>query len=201
MPGEKARDAGLTLQEECRRGMAECIDRFQSELKARSEAMNEINDMFEAIHAKSLICGTEEELRESIPKLTNFYDELSEPDLLMEIPRLRRHLKAADVNEENAKEWSAWKFLTFIAEWDFIQSLPTLSLSLKLFLTICVSVASCERSFSTLKLIKTYKRSTMSQSRLSGLSILSIENEIARDIDFDEVINNFAAIKSRKKKL
>nr|CAI5858450.1 unnamed protein product [Callosobruchus analis] len=35
-----------------------------------------------------------------------------------------------------------------------------------------VSVASCERSFSKLKLIKTYLRSTMGQERLSGLAIL-----------------------------
>jgi len=41
--------------------------------------------------------------------------------------------------------------LAFIAEWDFIESLPNFMLTLKLFLTI-VSVASCERSFSKLKL-------------------------------------------------
>ena len=44
-------------------------------------------------------------------------------------------------------------------------------------LTIPVTVASAERSFSKLKLIKSYLRSTMSQDRLSGLAILPIEKE------------------------
>ncbi len=48
-----------------------------------------------------------------------------------------------------------------------------------IFLTIPVTVASAERSFSKLKLIKNYFRSTMSQEKLSTLSILSIENELA----------------------
>uniref|UniRef100_A0A096MHE8 HAT C-terminal dimerisation domain-containing protein n=1 Tax=Poecilia formosa TaxID=48698 RepID=A0A096MHE8_POEFO len=52
-----------------------------------------------------------------------------------------------------------------------------------LFLTLPVSVASSERSFSKLKIIKNYLRSTMGQERLSGLAILSIENERAKKMD------------------
>ncbi|ESO02949.1 hypothetical protein HELRODRAFT_81078, partial [Helobdella robusta] len=77
---------------------------------------------------------------------------------------------------------------------------PYLSVSLQLFLTICVSVASCERSFSKLKIIKNYLRSTMGQSRLSDLAILSIERDLAKKVDFDEVINKFASLKARKGK-
>ena len=180
--------------------MLECIDRFHSELQIRSRAVKEIAAMFEAVQTKSLVSATEEELQESIPKLTTFYDEVSENELLLEIPRLRRHLKAAEIDPKNVKDWSILDVLAFIVKWDFVESLPNLALSLKLFLTICVSVASCERSFSKLKLIKTYLRSAMGQSRLSDLAILSIENELAKDIDFDEVINKFAALKARKGK-
>ncbi|KAA3480784.1 zinc finger MYM-type protein 1-like [Gossypium australe] len=45
------------------------------------------------------------------------------------------------------------------------------------FLTVLMTVASAERSISKLKLIKTYLRSSMSQERLNGLTILSIEND------------------------
>ena len=38
MPGEEARDIGLSLQGEIRRGMLECIDRFYEELVTRSNA-------------------------------------------------------------------------------------------------------------------------------------------------------------------
>ena len=67
-------------------------------------------------------------------------------------------------------------------------------------MTVCVSVASCERSFSKLKLIKNYLRATMTQSRLINLGILAIEHEAIQYINFDEVIAEFAAAKARKKK-
>ena len=198
MAGEQLRDAGLTMQEENRRAMLECIDRFHSELQIRSTAIKEVADMFEVVQSKSLLSATEEELLVSVPKLTTFYDELCEVELLKEIPRLRRHLQGADIDLNKAKDWSVFNVLKFIAEWDFLESLPILSLSLQLFLTICVSVASCERSFSKLKLIKNYLRSTMEQSRLSDLALLSIESDMVEDIDFDSVIDRFAGVKTRK---
>lgn len=73
---EKTRDAGLTLQEDNKRAMLECTDRFHSELHIRSRAIKEVAAMFEAVQAKSLISASEEELLVSIPKLTTFYDEL-----------------------------------------------------------------------------------------------------------------------------
>ena len=156
--------------------------------------------MFEAVQAKSLISATEEELLKSIPRLSTLYDELSEEELLLEIPRLRRHLKAAEIDLKEAEDWSVLDVLKFVAEWDFIESLPYLTLSLRLFVTICVSVASCERSFSKLNLIKNYLRSTMGQSRLSDLAMLSIESDSAQEIDFDDVINKFSVLKARKVK-
>jgi hypothetical protein len=200
MAGEQLRDAGLSLREENSREMLECIDRFHSELQMRSKAIKEVADMFAAVQPKSLLSASQEELLVSVPKLTSFYDELSEDELLKEIPRFRRHLKAADIDLHKAMDWSLFDVLQFIAEWGFLESLPILSLSLQLFLTICVSVASCERSFSKLKLIKNYLRSTMGQSRLSDLALLSIESETVKDIDFDEVIDRFAALKTRKGK-
>ena len=70
-----------------------------------------------------------------------------------------------------------------------------------LFLTLPVTVASAERSFSKLKLIKTYLRNTMQQDRLSGLTILSIENAVARQLDVSQIIDDFASRKARLRKI
>ena len=51
---------------------------------------------------------------------------------------------------------------------------------LQLALTIPVTTASCERSFSSLKRIKLYLRSRMGQERLSNLAVLAIEREADR---------------------
>jgi hypothetical protein len=63
-----------------------------------------------------------------------------------------------------------------------------------------VTVASAEITFSKLKLIKSYLRSTMSQERLSGLAILSIERNMLEKIDYKNLINNFASKRARKMK-
>jgi len=72
---------------------------------------------------------------------------------------------------------------------------------LRLFLTVGISVASCEKSFSKLKIIKNDLRSNMSQLRLSNLAILSIEQEITNQLDFDDIINEFSSHKVRTIKL
>ena len=54
---------------------------------------------------------------------------------------------------------------------------PTLCIAYRLLLTIGFSIASCKRSFSKLKLIKTCIRSSMLQERLMSLTLISIERE------------------------
>ena len=49
-----------------------------------------------------------------------------------------------------------------------------------------------------LKLIKSYLKSTMCQERLSGLAILLIENELLEELEYKNLINQFASQKARK---
>jgi hypothetical protein len=62
-----------------------------------------------------------------------------------------------------------------------------------------VTVASAEQSFSKLKLVKNYLRNTISQERLNNISILNIERERTEELNIDQIINNFANQKARKK--
>ncbi|KYQ54156.1 hypothetical protein ALC60_06953 [Trachymyrmex zeteki] len=80
----------------------------------------------------------------------------------------------------------------------FYRNATHLTVILRIFLTISVSVATCERSFSKLKFIKTYLRSTMSQVRLNGLALLSIERDVTKDVEFREVIKEFASTEVRE---
>lgn len=75
---------------------------------------------------------------------------------------------------------------------------PNVWISLRILLTFPVTVASGERSFSKLKLIKNYLRSTMCQEQLNNLAKLSIESCLAKKLKFDKLINKFASVKSRK---
>ena len=65
---------------------------------------------------------------------------------------------------------------------------PNMNILYRLILTLPVTSSSCERSFSTLKLIKTRLRSMMCEDRLSNLLLLSVEDNrmksIPRVLDF-----------------
>jgi len=76
--------------------------------------------------------------------------------------------------------------------------LPNVSEALRVLLTVPVTVASGERSFSKLKLIKTYLRADTARQRLVGLAMLSIENGIASQLDFSNLMTTFANSKARK---
>ena len=52
---------------------------------------------------------------------------------------------------------------------------PNVFIALQIMLTCPSTVASAEKSFSKLKLIKTFNRSHMTNSRLSSLAMLSME--------------------------
>ena len=67
--------------------------------------------------------------------------------------------------------------LPFMIEKQISPALPNLSILYKIYLTLPVTSATAERSFSRKKLIKSYFRSTMSYERLSGLALLSIERD------------------------
>ena len=70
------------------------------------------------------------------------------------------------------------------------EAFPWLLELLQISLTISVSTAKCERSFSTLKRIKSYLRSTMSEKRLNN--ILSIEHDLCQKLDLELVVTEFA---------
>jgi hypothetical protein len=71
----------------------------------------------------------------------------------------------------------------------------------RIYLSLMISNCSGERSFSKLKLIKSQLRPSMAQNRLNSLTLLSVENELLRNIDLSLLINDFALKKSRKQNM
>jgi hypothetical protein len=74
------------------------------------------------------------------------------------------------------------------------QCFPTVVKCYQIAMTIGVSSASAERSFSSLKKVKNYLRSTMTQERLTNLAILYIERELSSKLfdELDELVIKFA---------
>ena len=57
-----------------------------------------------------------------------------------------------------------------------------------------------ERSFSALKRLKSPLLSSLAQDKLKGLALLTMESELTRSLDFEDVLNEFVNSKSRKRK-
>jgi hypothetical protein len=74
-------------------------------------------------------------------------------------------------------------------------------IAIRIYLTIPVNNCQGERSFSTLSRVKNHLRVTMSQTRLDALSVMCIEAEFVRKLDFNELINEFAERKTRRRSL
>ena len=78
---------------------------------------------------------------------------------------------------------------------------PNVQIALRIFLCTLASNCSAERSFSCLRRIKTYLRSSLCQERLNILAILAIESDLTKSLDYDAIIDKFADLKSRARPL
>ncbi|KAJ8895795.1 hypothetical protein PR048_001133 [Dryococelus australis] len=78
---------------------------------------------------------------------------------------------------------------------------PKLQNIFQIALTIPVSSASSERSFSVLKRLKTYLRNTMGQEWLASQALLAIEKEDSKKVCRNCIINEFAFKSNRRLEL
>lgn len=73
---------------------------------------------------------------------------------------------------------------------------PNILVLLQILATLPVSAATAERSFSTLRRVKTWLRSNMGEERLTRLALLNIHKNIP--INVDEIISKFGKTKQRR---
>lgn len=76
---------------------------------------------------------------------------------------------------------------------------PNLNYLLGLFSVLPVTVSTAERSFSTMKLIKTTLRNSTGDERLNNLALIHINHDIASNLDVKDVIDSFCKDKRRIK--
>ena len=75
---------------------------------------------------------------------------------------------------------------------------PDLFEVVKIIATLPVTVASCERAHSKVKIINTYLRASMSDQRLEHLVKISMERDIADKIELDSLLELFKTSGNRK---
>lgn len=118
-----------------------------------------------------------------------------------DIVRLKTELSVMYSSSE-FREKSVTDIMQFMHTNKVYMGMPEVYKLIQLVVTIPATTSSAERSFSALRRINTYCRSTQGQERLSSLAILSIEKELLAKIKlqstfYDQVIEEFVK-KSRR---
>ncbi len=68
---------------------------------------------------------------------------------------------------------------------------PNLSIAIRILLILPITVATGERPFSKLKIIKNYLTTMSTQNRINELAMLAIEHELSNKLDLKEIIRDF----------
>ena len=181
---------------ELRRLYFQILDQVSGSLKARfrDHGVLEIAELVDPARFEHLRTD-ESATRRTMQVVNRYYPGMfDEPALLNE---LRAIWGFQDMRLEPQN------LLKYMLKQSLENAFPQVCKLLKLVLTIKPTTVAEERSFSTLRRIKSYLRSTMSQDRLSALTRISIEGQLVADLSKsgrlgDLVINKFAGKKDRR---
>lgn len=195
LDSEESSDAGLPMVAEFKRVATEVLDRLLMEMKERFKRLRDHVDRFGFLLQTDVLLSStsmdEENLEKDCADFALFYDELQPKPLFNDIIDARVLFlckEAPKTPGDTLKKLAAYGS----------DVCPNLVTAIRILVTMGTSIASSERSFSKLKLIKTYLRSTMTEDRLSSLALMSIESDILDKVNIDELINDFAAKKARR---
>ena len=94
------------------------------------------------------------------------------------------------------EKYSPLATLGHIRSAGIFETFPNVDFVYRLYLTLPSANTTGERSFSVLKRVRNELRSTICEEKLCALSLLCIESDLTKDIDFQDVIDDFAKMKS-----
>lgn len=163
------------------------LDHLISELNTRFSSVSEVSHL-EGLIPSNFSNHTIEEVLEAA---NIYYEDISASSLELsaEIGLWREHWKSA-IPKDLPK---SCEIALSKCNRDFF---PNVAILLQRFATLPVTTASTERSFSSLRRIKTYLRSTMTEDRLNGIALAHIHKK--RKIDVDKVLHHFSQTKPRR---
>lgn len=184
------------------------IDKLCAALTQRLAAYSDLREKFGFLSEISNKTNTE--LKAAAEKLVSSYPKDLEAGLESELLQFAHLIKSIPRDSSESAPSSGGvkaaqrqspelEMYKIIHRHDMVETFANVEIVLRLYLCMFVTNCTGERSFSKLKLLKNYLRNTMGQDRLSSLTLLSIEHEKLRVLDFTDVIKQFASKKARKK--
>jgi hypothetical protein len=126
-----------------------------------------------------------------------FYSsDLDKDRLNVQLDMLRTHFKTSDHTTVVLSDIFSYLRQLAIPARELFSEVVTL---VRILLVIPATNATSERSFSALRRIKTYLRSTMTQERLNNLMVLHIHKNRTDALDLKQVANEFSVSRERRR--
>lgn len=175
------------------------LDRLITELQSRCSSYKLIFEKFSFllnICDQSIDTSTEDFIKEATNFQQFYKDDIEEETFPLECIHFRNYIKNAI---EEGFDCNSTNLLGFIRDRNLEDLFPNVNIALQLYLTMAVTNCTAERSFSYLKRIKNYLRSNLTEDKLDDFGVLCIEGDFLNSLDYEDVINEFAAMKSRRK--
>jgi hypothetical protein len=172
------------------------LDRLRAELERRHNAYLNFKEKFSFLTRMDQLSTTK--VIEKAQSLVQNYPNDLEDDLVQECVHFYSHV-SSNKTAEKPESTSLFNLSTFLRNQSLCNVYPNLDIALRIALCTPATNCSGERSFSCLKRMKNYQRSSLSQEKLNSLALLYIEAEIMNTINYDDIIDDFANKKSRKK--
>lgn len=168
------------------------LDRISSELQKRSIAYQVLNKKFSVI--TNMHSLNEKQLREKSLQFKNFYDQDIEASFENEMILFQSYCVKKNVEKNPPMD-----LLKLLRSNELHTVFPNVDIAYRMLVCTPISNCSAERSFSVLRRVKNYLRSKLAAERLNALALLAIESNLLMPLDCNDIINNFAIQKSRRK--
>lgn len=196
--GGPSSDVQFTGSENFRVNTFNCIlDSLYSEIKKRECKYSDLHNRFGFLETiKSLEAS---DITKCARELLSAYPEDLEPVVVDECLHLKAFLLKNTQNEN--RRLSMTEISKVLHNFDMIDVYPNIVIALRMVLSTPATNCSAERSFSTLRRVKNYLKSTTSHDRLTSLALLAIEGRLTQTISYDDIIDKFARKKARRKAL
>src|SRR5215469_16775289 len=175
------------------------LDRLISELTRRKEVYSLLSARFDFLISGAAATMDSNEIKDNAARLSKEYpNDLPDAE---EFGNECRHFFGfiKTIDKENRPK-TIPLLCELLYDNDLQDLYPYVYIALRIFSTMPASNCSAERSFSVLRRIKNYLRSTMSHDRLNWSAVLSIESDMTKKINYDDIIDLFAINQSRRKR-
>ena len=149
-----------------------------------------------------LLCGISDVILNPSPKEESYKMVTSHYRIDKDLLIVEHNLFFSFINSMDISLDAPEDVLHAIYENEQLDFLPHFAKAVRILNMIPVTSCSSERSFSALRRLKTYLRSTRNQKRLNNLSILNIERGYGNKVlinDMEKIIDKFANKNQRSK--